>query len=62
MNTATQNQLVFFGIEHSTLYVSRLKHNRTYVVMVQARNEDGYGELKSKTVTTLEAGMRELKQ
>ena len=62
MDTATQKQLVFFGIEDSILYVSRLRHNRTYVVMVQARNEDGYGQLKSKIVTTLKAGMRELKQ
>ena len=31
------------------------------MIMVQARNEDGYGKIKSKNATTLEAGLRELK-
>ena len=61
VDTTTQQKRKFTGIKVSTLYVTRLMHNRTYVVHVQARNEDGYGRSKSRNVTTLEAGRRNLK-
>lgn len=56
VDTTTQQKREFNGINISNLYVTELKHNRTYVVKVQARNEDGYGWFKIKNFTTLEAG------
>lgn len=56
VDTTTQQKQEFTGINISNLYVTELKHNRTYVVKVQARNEDGYGWFKIKNFTTLEAG------
>jgi len=61
IDTTTKMNRAFTKIRDSTLFISSLKHNRTYVIMVQARNEDGYGKIKSKNVTTLEAGLRQLR-
>ena len=61
IDTTTKEKREFARIKDSTLFISSLKHNRTYMIMVQARNEDGYGKIKSKNATTLEAGLRELK-
>ena len=58
IDTVTQQQQEFTGINVSKLYVPNLKHNRTYVIKVQARNEDGYGRFKSQSLTTLEAGQK----
>lgn len=46
------------SIKLLNLYVTKLKQNRTYVIKVQARNEDGYGRFKSRNFTTLEAGQK----
>ena len=61
IDTITQQQQEFTGVNVSRLYVTSLTHNRTYVIKVQARNEDGYGRFKSRNFTTLEAGWKILK-
>ena len=58
IDTVTQQQLEFTGINVSKLYIANLTHNRTYVVNVQARSEDGYGWFKRQSFRTLEAGQR----
>ena len=56
IDTITQEQRQFIRIRVKHLYVTRLKHNRTYVVKVQAENEDGYGRFMIRRFRTLEAG------
>lgn len=55
IDTITQEQRQFIRIRVKHLYVTRLKHNRTYVVKVQAENEDGYGRFMIRRFRTLEA-------
>ena len=43
-------------ITTSSLVIENLKRNRTYIVMIQARNEVGYGKSANITATTLLAG------
>ncbi|CAH3175068.1 unnamed protein product, partial [Porites lobata] len=56
IDTKTQRRREIFGITVSNHYVTSLRHNTTYLVMVQARNEIGYGKSVSRNVTTLKAG------
>lgn len=56
IDTITQEQRNFSKIKGLSLYINNLKHNRTYLIKVQAKNEDGYGRFKIKAFTTLEAG------
>ena len=58
IDTVTQQQQEFTGINVSRLYIANLTHNRTYVIKVQARNEDGYGRFMGRNFTTLEAGWK----
>lgn len=44
------------AIKETSLHLKHLRQNRTYIVILQARNIVGYGESKNITVTTLEAG------
>ncbi|KAM7442955.1 hypothetical protein ABFA07_008214 [Porites harrisoni] len=55
IDTKTQRRREIFGINVSNHYVTNLTHNTTYRVMVQARNEIGYGKSVSRNVTTLKA-------
>ena len=43
-------------ITTSSLVIENLKRNRTYIVMIQARIEVGYGKSANITATTLLAG------
>lgn len=43
------------AIKETSLHLKHLRQNRTYIVILQARNIVGYGESKNITVTTLEA-------
>ena len=43
-------------ITSSSLVIENLKRNRTYIVIIQARNEVGYGKSANITATTLLAG------
>ena len=58
IDTKTQRRREIFGITVSNYYVTSLTHNTTYLVMVQARNEIGYGKSVSRNVTTLKAGQK----
>ena len=58
IDTKTQRRRKIFGITVSNHYVTSLTHNTTYLVMVQARNEIGYGKSVSRNVTTLKAGQK----
>ena len=58
IDTKTQRRREIFGITVSNHYVTNLTHNTTYLVMVQARNEIGYGKSVSRNVTTLKAGQK----
>ena len=58
IDTKTQRRREIFGINVSNHYVTNLTHNTTYCVMVQARNEIGYGKSVSRNVTTLKAGQK----
>ena len=58
IDTKTQRRREIFGITVSNHYVTSLTHNTTYLVMVQARNEIGYGKSVSRNVTTLKAGQK----
>ena len=58
IDTKTQRRREIFGINVSNHYVTNLTHNTTYRVMVQARNEIGYGKSVSRNVTTLTAGQK----
>jgi len=44
------------GITSSSLVIKNLKRNRTYIVIIQARNEVGYGKSANISATTLLAG------
>ena len=55
-DTVSGQQREFITGNVSSLYVTKLRHNRTYQVTVQARNEDGYGRFQMRNFTTLEAG------
>ena len=48
------------AIKETSLHLKHLRQNRTYIVILQARNIVGYGESKNITVTTLEAGENQL--
>ena len=43
-------------ITSSALVIENLKRNRTYIVVIQARNEVGYGKCTNVSATTLPAG------
>ena len=43
-------------ITSSPLVIANLKRNRTYIVIIQARNEVGYGKSANVSATTLLAG------
>lgn len=44
------------GITSSSLVIENLKRNRTYIVIIEARNEVGYGKSANVSATTLLAG------
>lgn len=44
------------GITSSSLVIENLKRNRTYIVIIEARNEVGYGKSTNVSATTLLAG------
>ena len=48
------------AIKETSFHLKHLRQNRTYIVILQARNIVGYGESKNITVTTLEAGENQL--
>lgn len=54
-DTVSGQQREFITGNVSSLYVTKLRHNRTYQVTVQARNEDGYGRFQMRNFTTLQA-------
>lgn len=56
IDTVTQEERIFSKITALSLYINNLKHNRTYLIKVQAENDDGYGRFKIKAFKTLEAG------
>lgn len=56
IDTVTQEERNFSKITALSLYINNLKHNRTYLIKVQAENDDGYGRFKIKAFKTLEAG------
>ena len=54
---ANKNRIqVRSGINENNYTVRNVKHNRTYVILLQARNVVGYGNPANVTVSTLEAG------
>ncbi|XP_074633212.1 uncharacterized protein LOC141891999 isoform X2 [Acropora palmata] len=55
IDTVTQEERNFSKITALSLYINNLKHNRTYLIKVQAENDDGYGRFKIKAFKTLEA-------
>ena len=44
------------GIKRTSYTLENLQQNRTYTLMLQARNIAGYGKSANVTVATLEAG------
>lgn len=44
------------GITSSSLVIENLKRNRTYIVIIEARNEVGYGKSANASATTLVTG------
>ena len=44
------------GIKGTFFTLKNLQQNRTYILMLQARNIAGYGQAANVTVKTLEAG------
>ncbi|XP_068685321.1 uncharacterized protein [Montipora foliosa] len=57
IDTISQHHREFITGNVSSLYVTKLNHNRTYKIMVQAKNEDGFGRFRIKEFTTLEADL-----
>ena len=46
----------YSGIKGTFFTLKNLQQNRTYILMLQARNIAGYGQAAKVTVKTLEAG------
>ena len=44
------------GVKQTSVTMQNLRQNRTYIIVLQARNIVGYGESVNGTVKTLEAG------